>query len=203
MTAARWRVAPALLALGLCLGCGSRDPDVLLEQGIRSCEAGRYRAAARTLAKAAQLEPRHAAARLWCGVAYWKAGSGARALPHFMAAAELDPANPLPLEYAALIHARQGEWPEAAKRLNAAYRRMPDSPRILVATAVHAARASASASAPAPAARRTSSARARSSTVGRVRVATSSASLRSKASTTSGGPATAASPPRPRTAPKR
>ncbi len=136
MRFSRWTTVSLLAALGLCLGCGSRDPDRLLERGVRAYEGGRYRTAARAFARAVQLEPRNPAAQLWCGAALWKTGSGNRALPHFLTAATLDPANPLPLEYAALIYARQGEWMEAAKRLNEAFRRMPDSPRILNAMGV-------------------------------------------------------------------
>ncbi len=130
------RVFPALLAAALIAGCGSNDPDVLLEQGIRAYGSGRYRTAARALEKAVRLEPRHAAAQLWCGVALWKSGHDDRAIMHFMTAAQLEPSNPLPLEYAAFVQAERGEWLEVAKRLNEAFRRMPDSPRILNAMGV-------------------------------------------------------------------
>ena len=136
MIVSRWTTVLLTVALGLCLGCGSRDPDRLMEQGVRAYERGRYRTAARAFGRAIQLEPRNPAARLWCGVALWKTGSDDRAIPHFLEAAALDPANPLPLEYAALAHARRGEWLETAKRLNEAFRRMPDSPRILNAMGV-------------------------------------------------------------------
>ncbi len=123
--------APVLVLAVLAAGCGSGDPDVLFEKGMQDCEGGHYRAAARSLEKACRLEPKHAAAQLWCGVAFWKADKPGDALPHFLAAAQLDASNPMPLEYAALILADRGEWLEVAKRLNEAFRRMPDSPRIL------------------------------------------------------------------------
>ena len=119
------------LAAGLLAGCGSKDPDVLLEQGIQAWQGAHYRTAAKSFERAVQLEPRHAAAQLWCGIALWKAGHGDAALPHLLTAAQLDAANPLPLEYAALVSADRGDWNEAAKRLNEAFRRSPDSPRVL------------------------------------------------------------------------
>lgn len=119
------------LASLLAAGCGSRDPDRLLEEGVRAYSAGHYRTAARSLEKAVSLEPNNAQARLWCGAAWLKAGRSDDALPHFLAAARLDPANPLPLEYAAAVEAGNGNWAEAGKRINEAFRRMPDSPRIL------------------------------------------------------------------------
>lgn len=119
------------LLLALAAGCGTSDPDVLFEKGVRACEGGHYKSAARSLERAVSLDPHHAAAQLWCGVALWKCNKNEEALPYFMAASQLDAANPVPLEYAALIHAGRGEWLEVGKRLNEAFRRMPDSPRIL------------------------------------------------------------------------
>ncbi len=133
------RFFSVLLAAGLLAGCGSKDPDVLLEQGVRAYGTGHYRTAARALEKAVRLEPRHAQAQLWCGVALWKAGHGEQAVLHFLMAAQLEPGNPMPLEYAALVQAERGEWPDVAKRLNEAFRRMPDSPRILNAMGVASA----------------------------------------------------------------
>jgi tetratricopeptide (TPR) repeat protein len=127
------------LASLLATGCGSRDPDRLLEEGVRAYAGGHYRSAARSLEKAVKLEPNHAMAQLWCGAAWLKADRPDEALPHFLTAARLDPANPLPLEYAAVVEVRNGNWAEAGKRINEAFRRMPDSPRILNAMGVASA----------------------------------------------------------------
>ena len=94
--AIRWIGLAPLLALAAA-GCGSRDPDLLMERGVRAYTAGRYKAAARALSRAVRIEPRHPMAQLWCGVAHWKAGQAKRAAVHFMAAAAMDPDNPLPL----------------------------------------------------------------------------------------------------------
>jgi len=136
--AIRWIGLAPLLALAAA-GCGSRDPDLLMERGVRAYTAGRYKAAARALSRAVRIEPRHPMAQLWCGVAHWKAGQAKRAAVHFMAAAAMDPDNPLPLEYAALAYAGEGEWLEAGKRLNEAFRLAPDSPRVLNAMGVASA----------------------------------------------------------------
>jgi tetratricopeptide (TPR) repeat protein len=124
-----------LLAL-LAAGCGSRDPDVLLEKGRQAFAGGEYRTAARALERASRLDPNHAEVWLWCGTALWKAGKLDAALTHFIEAARLDPVNPIPLEYASVILAEQEEFGEAAKRLNEAFRRLPDSPRIMNAMGV-------------------------------------------------------------------
>jgi tetratricopeptide (TPR) repeat protein len=125
-----------LLGALLATGCGSRDPAVLLDAGIQACAGGHYRTAARSLEKACRLDPNRAEARLWCGTALWKGGKMDAALPHFLAAAQLDSANPLPLEYAASILVGKGDWLEAGKRLNEAFRRTPESPRIMNAMGV-------------------------------------------------------------------
>ncbi len=127
------------LLLALAAGCGMNDPDVLFEKGVQAYKSGHHKSAARALERAVSLDPHHAAAQLWCGVALWKSNKDDEALPYFMAASQLDSANPVPLEYAALVHAERGEWLEVGKRLNEAFRRSPDSPRILNAMGVASA----------------------------------------------------------------
>lgn len=72
--------------------------------GLLELKSGHTEAALEPLLKATAIEPRYARAALYTGIAYWQLGRAGNALDTFARASRLDPNDPLPHFYAAMIH---------------------------------------------------------------------------------------------------
>lgn len=81
--------------------------------GIVKLKEGKPEEALQSFLKAGVLQPDFARATLWTGVAYYQMGRDANALSTLERAAQIDPNDPLPHFYAAMIHTDRQEPGEA------------------------------------------------------------------------------------------
>jgi tetratricopeptide (TPR) repeat protein len=89
------------------------DYNALTGLGIVKLKRGQPEAALQDFLKAGVLQPDFARAVLWTGVTYYQLGREQNALDTLKRAAELDPNDPLPHFYAAMIHTDRQEPGEA------------------------------------------------------------------------------------------
>ena len=130
-----------IAAMGfLGAGCGS-SPSSASDLGLRALEQGRYPSAIRYLEKAVKESPQDASVLANLGIAYWKTKQPEKAINSFNRAALLAREDSRPVEFAAQVYGSLGRWPDAVSLLEEAYRRAPDSPRVLTALAAAQAQA--------------------------------------------------------------
>lgn len=89
------------------------DYNALTGLGIVKLKTGQPEEALQDFLKAGVLQPDFARASLWTGVAYYQLGREQNALDTLKRAAQLDPNDPLPHFYAAMIHTDRLEPGEA------------------------------------------------------------------------------------------
>ncbi len=95
------------------LNIQSADFNVLAGLGIVKLKSGNPEEALQAFLKAGVLQPDFARAALWTAVAYYQLGREQNALDTLARAAKLDPNDPLPHFYAAMIHTDRHEPGEA------------------------------------------------------------------------------------------
>lgn len=91
----------------------SGDFNSLTGLGIVKLKTGKPDEALQSFLKAGVLQPDFARAALWTGIAYYQLGRDQNALDTLARAARLDPNDPLPHFYAAMIHTDRHEPGEA------------------------------------------------------------------------------------------
>lgn len=101
------------------------DYVALTGLGLMQLQRGDAQGALDTLLRASVIEPRYARAVLYKAVAYHQLGLQSLALQTLAQAAELDPLDPLPYQWAGLIHTDRAEHAEAIAAAREAMRRLP------------------------------------------------------------------------------
>ena len=101
------------------------DYVALTGLGLMQLQRGDAQGALDTLLRASVIEPRYARAVLYKAVAYHQLGLQSLALQTLAQAAELDPLDPLPYQWAGLIHTDRAEHAQAIAAAREAMQRLP------------------------------------------------------------------------------